>query len=118
MSPDGQMERNIEDCGVYQSVNVLGSRYKLLVLRALIGTDAPLRFGALMREMPGVSQKTLTRTLRDLEAAGLVNRTVYPEVPPRVEYGLEQAGRALMPVFMALNAWREAHPGVGRPDRT
>ncbi|WP_421852212.1 winged helix-turn-helix transcriptional regulator [Oricola sp.] len=111
------MERNIADCGIYQSVNVLGSRYKLLVLRALIASDTPLRFGALMREMPGVSQKTLTRTLRDLEAAGLVNRTVFPEVPPRVEYGLEEAGRALMPVFLALHAWRETYPAIGQPDQ-
>jgi DNA-binding HxlR family transcriptional regulator len=116
MSPSGHSEsnvENIEDCAIFQSVNILGSRYKLLVLRALLSRVEPLRFGALMREVPGVSQKTLTRTLRDLEATGLVKRTVFAEVPPRVEYELNDAGKALMPVFMSLHAWRDAHPQIG-----
>jgi DNA-binding HxlR family transcriptional regulator len=113
MSPRGTMETSVADCAVFQSVEILGGRYKLLALRALLYAGQALRFGVLRREVPGVSQKTLARTLRELEAARLVTRTVYAEVPPRVEYELTPAGRALMPVFRSLRGWREAHPEVG-----
>lgn len=112
MSLSDQTESNVEDCAVFQSVEILGGRYKLLVLRALIYANRALRFGVLRREVPGISQKTLTRTLRDLESAGLVTRTVYGEVPPRVEYDLTEAGRALMPIFRSMRDWRDAYPAV------
>ena len=113
MSLSDQTESNVESCAVFQSVEILGGRYTLLVLRALIYANRALRFGVLRREVPGISQKTLTRTLRELESAGLVTRTVYGEVPPRVEYDLTDAGRALMPVFLSMRDWREAHPAIG-----
>jgi DNA-binding HxlR family transcriptional regulator len=113
MSLSRQTESNVEDCAVFQSVEILGGRYKLLVLRALIYAGRALRFGVLRREVPRVSQKTLTRTLRELEADGLVTRTVYGEVPPRVEYELTAAGRALMPVFRSLHKWRDRNPAIG-----
>jgi DNA-binding HxlR family transcriptional regulator len=117
MSLSGQTESNAEDCAVFQSVEILGGRYKLLVIRALIYAGRALRFGVLRREVPGVSQKTLTRTLRELEASRLVTRTVYGEVPPRVEYDLTDAGRALMPVFRSMHDWRDAYPEIepGQP---
>ena len=118
MSLSSQTESNVEDCAVFQSVEILGGRYKLLVLRALIYAGHALRFGALSREVPRVSQKTLTRTLRELESAGLVTRTVYAEVPPRVEYDLTEAGGALMPLFRSMHDWREAHPAIDARDRS
>lgn len=72
--------------------------------------ESALRFGKLQREVPGVSQKTLTRNLRELEASGILTRTVYAEVPPRVEYQLTNSGTDLMPVFMALHQWHDQHP--------
>ena len=107
------LDTNAENCAILQSIELLGGRYKLLILRALLSTDRPLRFGELRRFADGVSQKTLTRNLRELEADGILTRTVFAEVPPRVEYALTDAGRALMPVFMALHGWREANPSVG-----
>lgn len=67
------------------------------------------RFGELKRAIPGVTQHVLTAQLRDLEADGLVKRTVFPEVPPRVEYELTEASRALRPVFEALLHWSNEH---------
>lgn len=110
MAHRGILDTNVEDCAIFQSVEILGGRYKLLILRALLATGAALRFGKLRREVPGISQKTLTRNLRDLEASGILTRTVYGEVPPRVEYELTDTGNALMPVFMALHHWRDQHP--------
>lgn len=73
------------------------------------------RFGELRRAIPGVTQHMLTVQLRELEADGLVKRTIYPEVPPRVEYEVTPAARALRPVFEALFAWAEEHgPGLRR----
>lgn len=75
-------------CGVIATIELLGGRYKLLILRALLYRKGPQRFGTLRRELKGVSQKTLTRNLRELEQASLLTRTVFAEVPPRVEYEL------------------------------
>ena len=95
-------------CPILEAIELLGGRYKLLILRALLGAPSCLRFGELSRQVPGVSQKTLTRNLRALEESGLVLRTVFAEVPPRVEYQLTEVGQALMPVFRSLREWREA----------
>ncbi|MEX0853866.1 MAG: helix-turn-helix domain-containing protein [Bauldia sp.] len=113
MSLSDQKETIVENCAVFQSVQILGGRYKLLVLRALLYAGRALRFGVLRREVPGISQKTLTRALRELEASGLLTRTVYGEVPPRVEYDLTEAGKALMPIFTSMRDWRDAHPEIG-----
>lgn len=106
-------DTDLAACGVAQSIELLGGRYKLMILRALLQADRALRFGELRRQVPGASQKTVTRNLRDLEASGILTRTVFAEVPPRVEYALTEAGAALMPVFEALRDWRAAHRGVG-----
>lgn len=74
-----------------------------------------MRFGALRRALPHVSQKTLTRNLKDLAQQGVLTRTPYAEVPPRVEYELTHKGRALMPVFRAIDAWARVHL-PGSPD--
>ena len=75
----------------------------------LLYRGEPTRFGELQREIPKVSKKTLTRNLRELEARGLVIRTVYAEVPPRVEYHLTDAGSELMPVFLSMKKWGDKH---------
>ena len=106
------MKETIEEaCPVVETIELLGGRYKLLILRALLYAVAAMRFGELKQEIQKISQKTLTRSLRELEQTGLLTRTVYPEVPPRVEYELTSAAQELMPVFLAMKSWRESHRG-------
>ena len=78
----------MKKCGVLETIELLGGRYKLLIIRVMLFHQVPLRFGELRREIPHVSQKSLTPNLRELEECGVVTRTVYAEVPPRVEYQL------------------------------
>jgi DNA-binding HxlR family transcriptional regulator len=87
------------------ALKVIQGRWKLLILRELV--DGIRRFSDLQRALQGVSQKVLTAQLRDLETDGVVHRTVYPEVPPRVEYALTDLGVALLPVLDGLHAWGE-----------
>lgn len=90
-------------CPVATAVRLIGSKWKLLVLRNLIAR--PWRFNELMRDLNGVSQKVLTDTLRSMEADGLVTRTVFPEVPPHVEYALSDLGRSMQPIIDSLACW-------------
>ena len=76
------------------------------------------RFSEMRRRIPNVTQRMLTNQLRELEADGLIRRTVYPEVPPKVEYSLTARGRSLEPVIAALKTWADAHVDpatIGRP---
>ena len=94
-------------CPVETTLMLIGSKWKVLILRDLMpGTK---RFGELRRSIGSVSQKVLTAQLRDMEACGLVNRRVYAEVPPRVEYSLTELGRSLRPILDAMWAWGEAY---------
>jgi len=95
-------------CPVARAVAVLDGKWTLLVVRDLLG--GPRRFGELRASLAGVSPKTLTDRLRHLEQAGLVERTVFAEVPPRVEYRLTEAGRTLEPVLSAMADWGRALP--------
>ena len=74
----------------------------------------PWRFNEMLRSIPGLSQKVLTDNLRALEADGLITRTVYPEVPPRVEYALSELGETLRPVFSALENWGNGYQQLVR----
>ncbi|MGX5682785.1 winged helix-turn-helix transcriptional regulator [Schumannella luteola] len=87
--------------------NRVGDKWSLIVIRTL---DAgPQRFTALRHSIPGISQRMLTLTLRQLERDGLVSRTVYGEVPPRVEYALTELGETIVPPVIALATWAFAH---------
>lgn len=94
-------------CPVATTVALIGSKWKLLILRNLMAR--PWRFNELKKDLNGVSQKVLTDSLRSLEEDGIVTRTVYPEVPPRVEYSLTELGRSLEPVLSALWNWGETY---------
>lgn len=97
------VSRAMEVCPVEVAVSVLGGTWKLtLVKHLLVGTR---RFNELGRLVPLANTKTLTRQLRELEDDGIVQRTVYPEVPPRVEYALTERGRSLEPIVSAMDAW-------------
>lgn len=94
-------------CSVEGALNLIEGKWKIIILyRLLQGT---LRFNEIRRRIPGVTQRMLTHQLRELEADGLLIRTVYPEVPPRVEYQLSARGRSLEPVIMALKAWGDTN---------
>src|SRR5699024_2250703 len=84
-------------CPVATTVALIGSKWKLLILRNLMAR--PWRFNELKKDLNGVSQKVLTDSLRSLEEDGIVTRTVYPEVPPRVEYALSDLGESMRPVI-------------------
>lgn len=89
-------------------MQLIGSKWRLLILRDLT-ENGVMRFGELQRSIGRISQKVLTSNLRDMEAAGLVVRRVYPEVPPRVEYSLTETGRSLQPVIDAMWTWGEGY---------
>ena len=88
---------------IRETFSWVGDKWTLLVVRSLI--DGPLRFGELKVSVEGISQRMLTLTLRRLERDGLVSRTVYPEIPPHVEYELTELGRTLIEPVAALSIW-------------
>ena len=95
------------DCPTRRILDRIGDRWTVLIVGVLADGDA--RFSELRRRIEGVSQKMLTQTLRGLERDGLVRRTVYPEVPVRVEYALTDAGRTLQGPLRALQSWSIEH---------
>ena len=95
-------ERNLI-CPVRTSLNVLGGKWKLLILSYLL--DEPRRYGELRRLMPEITEKMLIQELRDLETDGIVARTVHQVVPPRVDYSLTEQGQRARPVFAELLGW-------------
>lgn len=95
------------DCLTRRILDRIGDRWTVLIVGAL--GDGSARFSQLRRRIEGVSQKMLTQTLRGLERDGLVHRTVYPEVPVRVEYTLTEAGRTLCEPLRALQEWSITH---------
>jgi DNA-binding HxlR family transcriptional regulator len=97
------------DCPTRRILDRIGDRWTVLIVGAL--WDGSARFSQLRRRIEGISQKMLTQTLRGLERDGLVRRTVYPEVPVRVEYALTEAGRTLREPLRALEEWSIAHLG-------
>lgn len=97
------MGKEMPACPVEVTLQLIGNRWKVLIIRDLLaGTK---RFGELRKSIGNITQKVLTQNLRDMEAAGLVSRKVYAEVPPRVEYTLTDIGYSLKPVLDSMLAW-------------
>ena len=95
----------LPDCPVETTVMMMGDRWKILIVRNLLtGTK---RFGELKKGLDGISQKVLTDHLRIMEESGLVNRKVYAEIPPKVEYSLTELGKSLKPIHDAMWKWGE-----------
>ena len=102
-----QTVKELPACPVETTLMLIGDKWKVLILRDLMpGTK---RFGELKKSIGSVSQKVLTAQLRDMEAKGLVDRRVYAEVPPRVEYSLTELGRSLEPILDAMRNWGEGY---------
>lgn len=93
----------IEDCPVATTVNLFGSKWKLLIMRNLL--QRPWRFNELQKSLDGISQKVLTDSLHTMEKDGIIIRTVYAEVPPRVEYSLSEIGESMRPILDAMQIW-------------
>ena len=90
-------------CPVATTVQLIGSKWKILIIRNLMGR--PWRFNELKKDLDGISQKVLTDSLRSMEEDGIVTRTAYPEVPPRVEYALSELGESMRPIIKAMEIW-------------
>nr|WP_297933554.1 helix-turn-helix domain-containing protein [uncultured Lachnoclostridium sp.] len=93
----------LPECPVATTVQLIGSKWKLLILRNLL--QRPWRFNELKRSLDGISQKVLTDSLRAMEEDKLITRTVYAEVPPRVEYALSDIGESMRPILTAMQEW-------------
>jgi DNA-binding HxlR family transcriptional regulator len=93
----------LPECPVATTVSLIGNKWKLLIIRNLL--VRPWRFNELQKSLEGISQKVLTDNLRALEKDGLILRTVYPEVPPRVEYSLTELGESMRPILESMQAW-------------
>lgn len=97
-----------EKCPLQKMLNAVGGKWKLLIIYNL-KEHTMVRYNALLKMIPGISQKVLTSQLKELEGAGFILRTAYPEVPPRVEYSLTDLGKSLYPVLDSMSSWAADH---------
>lgn len=99
--------KKLPACPVETTLTLISDKWKVLILRDLM--NGTMRFGERRKSIGQVSQKVLTAQLRQMEGSGLLTRTVYPEVPPRVEYTLTDLGRSLKPILDAMRVWGEEY---------
>ncbi len=97
------MDQKTPACPVETTLTLISDKWKILIIRDL--TEGTKRFGELKKSVTGISQKVLTSNLRQMETGGLINRKVYAEVPPKVEYSLTELGMSLKPIIQVLAAW-------------
>ena len=96
-------KEELPTCPVATTVRLIGSKWKILIMRNLMMRT--WRFNELKKDLDGISQKVLTESLRSMDEDGLITRTVYPEVPPRVEYSLTELGESMRPILNAMSDW-------------
>jgi DNA-binding HxlR family transcriptional regulator len=113
MKMQSKMSKKGVCCPVEQTLEIIGGRWKVMVIHELM--NGTRRFNELERALIGVSHRTLTQQLRELEQAGIVRREVFGEVPPKVEYSLTPLGRSMRPVLMAMHQWAVDHAGQISP---
>ena len=107
-------KKELPACPVATTVGLIGSKWKLLILRELLsGTK---RFGELRSGIEGISQKVLTQNLRSMEADGIIKRQIYAEVPPRVEYFLSDLGNSLRPIINVMEKWGSGYQSMAKND--
>ena len=108
-----QIPNNVYDaCPIRQVISRFGDKWSMLVLSTLDqSSSGVLRYSEIQRQITDCSQKMLSQTLRRLESNHLVSRTVYPVVPPKVEYALTERGRSLIPILHSMCDWGERHRG-------
>ena len=96
-------KEEVPACPVATTVQLIGSKWKLLILRNLL--IRPWRFNELQKDLAGISQKVLTESLRTMEEDGIITRTVFAEVPPKVEYALSELGESMRPIIKVMEQW-------------
>lgn len=102
------MEKKPENCRVENALGILVGKWKPIILLYLL-QQGTKRFSELKRSMPGITQKMLTKQLRELEEEDIIERVVYPQVPPKVEYSITEYGRSLEPILEAMHEWGTKH---------
>ncbi|QHJ72212.1 MULTISPECIES: helix-turn-helix domain-containing protein [Planococcaceae] len=102
------MERKPDNCRVEDALGILVGKWKPVILLYLL-QEGTKRFSELKRNMPGITQKMLTKQLRELEDEDIIARVVYPQVPPKVEYSMTEYGRSLEPILEAMHEWGAKH---------
>ena len=98
---------NIQNCPVGTTLNLIGGKYKALILWHL--SQETMRFSELHKQVNGATAKMLTQQLRELENDNLIHRQVYPVIPPKVEYSLTELGQSLLPILVAMRDWGAAY---------
>jgi DNA-binding HxlR family transcriptional regulator len=106
-STNSHNRKFLTECDLTYAIQLIGGRWKLIIMAGL--EKRPLRYSELKKHIPHITERMLTLQLREMEEDGIVKRTIYPEVPPRVEYELTLTGRELMPVCASLTAWGTRH---------
>ena len=111
MSIECIKDANLEETGFSYTMSVIQGKYKMFILYALTGYGV-VRFNELKKYIGGISYKTLSSTLKELETDGLVHREEYPQIPPKVEYSLTERGKSLIPILDQMCTWGEEHKPV------
>ena len=106
-STNNQNRKFLTACDMTYALQLIGGRWKMLIMMHL--EKSPFRYGELKKKISHITERMLTLQLREMEEDNIVIRTVYPEVPPRVEYELTKVGRELIPVLLQLSDWGEKH---------
>ena len=101
-------DANLEDTGFHYTMSLIQGKYKMLILYTLMEFGV-VRFNEMKKYIGGISYKTLSTTLKELEADQLVHREEYPQIPPKVEYSLTERGKSLIPILDQLCTWGEEH---------
>ena len=99
----------LKDTYFGHTLSILGGKHKMIIIYLIAQSGNNIRFNELHREMGGVSYKALSMALKELDAAGTVERREYPQIPPRVEYSLTEKGLSLLPIMDAMCAWGREH---------
>ena len=115
MAKQGRTGKKKVGCPVEATIGAIGGRWKVLIIHQLLKETR--RFGELTRLLNGVSARTLTRQLRELESSGVINRRVHQQVPPKVEYSLTGLGLKLKPILYAMHDWGEELEASQHPKR-
>lgn len=97
------VDHDHSQCPIEKTMSVIGGKWTFIILRDLF--YGPRRFGELQRSLKGISPRTLSLRLKELEVEGIINRVIYSEIPPHVEYTLTEKGESLLPVFNAMKEW-------------